>query len=581
MLTIANRKWLFSIAVCALLAACGKKAEEPESVSPLGDTAGLLRYVPADTPYLFAALAPVPEDFMDKMEPKIDQILATYRTILQETVKSESEYAAEEDRDAEREARIEGIVEELTTLLSVDGLRGVGLTRDSTTVLYGNGLLPVLRISLSDAALLDAAIARIESRAGYEMSVGDISGNAYRYVDADKVRVIVATLGGQLVVTVMPMSFDDARLEQLLGLVLPGKNLAESGTLQAIAEEYDYLPEYIGFISTERLVDTFLDEPTGLNVELLALFDYDASMLSDVCKSEIRSIAAVMPRVVTGYEEITVDRVKSSLVIELRQDIAAGLATIPAAVPGLGKSYDGLLSFGMSLNPKAAREFYEARLDALEANPYECEQLADFQQGIAAGRAALNQPVPPVVYDFRGFLAVVKDLEGFDINRKAPPEMIDASFLLAIDNAPALLALGQMTIPGLAAVTIEPNGEPQKIELPVAQAGIDSAWIALTETSLAVSLSEDGETTLPVLLRSESASPPPFVSIGLDAARYYAMLGEALAQAEGEDEELSEEMQAAIVELLVAAGDFYSRLAVDVRFTARGIEVDGDMMLAD
>ncbi len=579
MLTIANRKWVFSFAAFMLLAACSKTAEEPESVSPLSDTAGLLRYVPADTPYLFAALAPAPDDFMDKMEPKIDQLLTTYRAILQEIVKSESQDVAEENRDPEREARIEGVVEELTTLLSVDGLRSVGLTRDSTTVLYGNGLLPVLRISLSDTALLDDAISRIESRAGYELPVGDIAGKAYRYVDADKVRVIVATLDSQLVVTVMPAGFDDARLQQLLGLTLPGKNLAESGILQAIAEEYDYLPEYIGFISTERLVDTFLDEPTGLNTELLALLNYDASVLSDVCKAEFRSMAAVMPRVITGYEEITVDRIKSSLVIELRQDIATGLATIPAAVPGLGTIYDGLLSFGMSMNLKAAREFYETRLDALEAEPYECEQLADFQQGIAAGRAALNQPLPPIVYDFRGFLAVVKDLQGFDIHRQAPPELIDASFLLAIDNAPALLALGQMASPELAAMTIEPNGEPQKIELPVAQAGIDSAWIALTDTLLAVSLSEDGETALPVLLRSESASPPPFVSVGLDAARYYAMLGEALAQSE--DEELSEELQAAIAELLVAAGDFYSRLAVDVRFTARGIEMDVDMMLAE
>ena len=73
MLTIANRKWLFSFAAFMLLAACSKTAEEPESVSPLSDTAGLLRYVPADTPYLFAALAPAPDDFMDKMEVYVPQ----------------------------------------------------------------------------------------------------------------------------------------------------------------------------------------------------------------------------------------------------------------------------------------------------------------------------------------------------------------------------------------------------------------------------------------------------------------------------------------------------------------------------
>ena len=72
-----HRSWpVMVVAVLLTLAACGKK-----DASPLTDTSGPLRYVPADTPYVFAGLEPAPDDYMDKMEPKIDQLLATYRYV--------------------------------------------------------------------------------------------------------------------------------------------------------------------------------------------------------------------------------------------------------------------------------------------------------------------------------------------------------------------------------------------------------------------------------------------------------------------------------------------------------------------
>jgi hypothetical protein len=285
-----------------------------------------------------------------------------------------------------------------------------------------------------------------------------------------------------------------------------------------------------------------------------------------------------MPRIVTGYDEISVERVKSLLVVELRQDIATGLATIPAAVPGLGQSHGGLFSLGMSMNLMAAREFLGARLDALEAEPFECDKLAGLEPAVAGGRQALSQPLPPVAYSFRGFLAVINDIQGFGFKQKSLPESIDASFLLAMEDAQALLAFGQMMSPELAEMSIEPDGRPHKLELPAAQNGIDSAWIALSESALAMSVSPDAEKVLPELLRADSASPPPFLSMDVDAEGYYTMLGEAMKKSE---EEMNEAMQAAIAEVLLAAAEFYDRLTVDVEFTPRGVEVSGDVKLAD
>ena len=221
------------LAICALgVAACGKSTEEPESASPLTDASGLLRYVPADTPYVFGTVAPPPDEFLDAIEPKVDRLLAAYSEMLRVVV---SEAQAEDDGDSKEAETIDAVVEELRSLLSLDGLREAGITRDSTVILYGNGLLPVLRVTLSDATLLDDAISRIEAKSGEQLPVAEVEGTPYRYVEDEGVRAIIANIGDEFVLTVATESLDDAALARLLGLTLPTENIADSGKLRDIA----------------------------------------------------------------------------------------------------------------------------------------------------------------------------------------------------------------------------------------------------------------------------------------------------------------------------------------------------------
>ncbi|MDH4005622.1 MAG: hypothetical protein OEV32_12335, partial [Gammaproteobacteria bacterium] len=566
------------LAICALgVAACGKSTEEPEIASPLTDNSGLLRYVPADTPYVFGTVAPPPDEFMDRIEPKVDRLLKAQSEFLR-VVASEVQTGDGED-SAEAEP-IGAVMDELRSLMSLEGLREAGVTRDSTVILYGNGLLPVLRVALSDASLFEDLISRIEAEAGEQLPVAEVDGNPYRYVEDEGIRLVIATIGNEFVLTAAPESLDDAALARLLGLTLPAESIADSGKLRDIANEYGYLHEYVGLVDTVRLADTFIEEPEGLDARLLDIMGYDAGALSDVCKAELRSLAKIAPRVVAGYEEVSAGKIRSTTVVELRDDIAAEITAFAAPVPGLGRIYDGLFSLGMSLKAEAIRSFFDTHVAALRENPWECEHLADAQDGLfAASEQALAQPVPPVLYDFHGFLLVVEDMEGFDFGRKQPPESLDASFLLAIDNAQGLLAMGQAMIPQLAEMNIEPDGKARRFDLPEAEAGAESAWIALTDSAIALSVSEDGETVLPAMLKAEGVTPPPFMSMGLDGARYYTAL--AAAMREDDDEEMSEEMREALSDVMTVAADFYERLQIDVTFTDRGIEIDTDMSLAD
>ncbi|MFQ5549319.1 MAG: hypothetical protein ACE5FV_13570 [Woeseia sp.] len=562
------------------IAATGCDRSPDDSMATAGAISdpGLLRYVPADTPYVFAMIDPLPDDVADKFEPKLDLMLKSYQRLLRQIVATAAE---EPDSDDGISAEGAALLEELAGLLSVDGFRAAGIDRDSTMVLYGSGLLPVMRMTLSDGDLLEAAISRMEAAADQRMSTASVGGQAYRYAGDEEGRFIVAVADDELVLTIVPTDLPDELLKTVLGVSAPSSSIADTGELQKIIADNGFLSHSVGLIDVERVVATFLDDQSGVNAELLRLMEYNGSVLSDVCKSEIREMSAAAPRVITGYTEMSTEQFASNTIIELRSDLAAGLARLSAPVPGLGSEQGGLLAFGMSIDMLAAREFYSARLDALEAEPFECELFADLQQGVAAGRQALNQPVPPIVYGFRGFLAVVEDIEGMDLTSKQPPTSADLRFLISTDNAEGLIAMGAMFSPELAALNLQPDGVPVPFESPQLAGVVDSAHVAMTENALAVSFGAGTEARLGDMLAAGVSEPPPFFSMEMDAARYYDFIGQAVTVEDDEDDKVPPELRAAIGNMMTVVGDMFSRMTVDIAFTERGIEFPSTIVLAD
>lgn len=556
-----------------LLTGCGRDDEDKAAAAVPAESVAILKYIPADSPYVFASLAPLPDDVMDQLEPKLDRILVAYQSVLREVVAQQTE-AADNELEAEEAERVQAFVNELAGLLSMDGLRDAGIARDSLGAVYGNGLLPVVRFELSDSGKFESTLARLEERAGSEMPTDEVDGQTYRYFDADEFRILIAVTDDQAVFSLVPSGFNEDQTGRALGVTLPGENIAGTGVFEELLSKYSFDNYMVGFIDLPEVAERFVGEPTGLDTDLLGMMNYDNTQLSDVCKTEIREMAGVMPRMVLGYTNITAKRFDSNLVFELRDDLAAAMQALPAAVPGLGASTDALMAFGMSIDAMAARSFLEARFDAIEADPFECEHFADIQAGVASGRQSLNQPVPPMVYDFKGFLAVIDDIEGLDVATQTPPTSVDGTFLLAMDNAQALVAMGAMFSPELAALDLQPDGQPVAMDLPQLQAMGMEAFAALNEGAVAISVGADAESEVAGMLTAESVSPPPFMSFSMDAARYYGFMGDAIAAGGADDDEAATpEMKAAMTEMMQSVADLYERMSGDVVFTEHGIEL--------
>jgi hypothetical protein len=551
-----------------------------------GNSADLLKYIPADTPYVIASTEPLPSKLAAKLEPTVDEILQSYQSILRYVMTEQLAKLSSEEGGEDKAAQLQGVGEEFLSLMSLEGIRGAGIERDAAFALYGNGLLPVLRFELSKSELFNAAVERIEKKAGESLLIGEAKGASYKYADADKMKLIIATLHDQAVITVVPSSFDETQVAAALGVKAPRKNLKKSKVLRSIGKEYGFSDYLVGFVDNQRIAGIFAGNATDGDKELFAAIGEQPPELTDVCSAEVMEMASVAPRIVFGYSDITTQQLSSTMIVELREDIAAGLATIPAAVPGLGIDHGGFMSFGFGLNPMALREFYEARLDAMEADPLECEKFADLQAGVAKGRAALNKPLPPVVYSFRGFVANIADIQGMDMTSGTPPESIDASILVAVENAESLVMLAAMMDPQIAALNLVSDGKPVKLDLTQLAEIADVAFAALSANALSVSLGAGAESNSADMLVADSADPAPFMSMSMDSARYYAMVGEAMskeqpADAEEDGEPMPDEIRSAMRDIMALSGNMYERLSVDIRFTQRGIELGGLMKLSD
>jgi len=582
MLKSIDKKVILTAVVSAFLFSACSKSEDKDEATVFSTDDTILRYVAADTPYIFAAIEPLPDDVLDKIEPHIDQMMESYQAILRTAIAEKQKSMPEDALDSDEAKKISAIVDEMMSLLSIEGLRGAGFSRESTGAIYGNGLLPVIRWQLSDGALFEDALARMEDKAGQKLPVAEIGEYSYRYFDTDEIRIVIAVLDNQAVITLLPAGSDDAKTSLALGLTLPTEALSDSDTLQNIATTYGYTSHYIGFFDFEGIAERFTGTASGSDADLLALMDHDISELSDVCRTEIQATAGFAPRMVMGYTEVGLNRFESSAVVELRADIAANLAQLPAIVPGLGGDPGGLMSFGFSLDVKAARDFFEARLDALEASPYECELFAGIQAGVAGGRAALEQPVPPMVYDFKGFLAVIDDIEGLDIGSQTPPTSIDGRLMLAMDNAQALVSMGAMFSPEIAELNLQSDGKAVPLDNAQIQSMGFATFVALTENALAIGIGENAEQSLEDMLAVKSDEAGPFMSFSMDAARYYSFIGDAIAAAEQDDEDAPPpEIQAAVNDMMNIISELYDRMSVDVDLTERGIELHSSVTLKD
>ena len=161
---------------------------------------------------------------------------------------------------------------------------------------------------------------------------------------------------------------------------------------------------------------------------------------------------------------------------------------------------------------------------------------------------------------------------------QTPPTSIDLRLLISMENAEGLLAMGAMFSPELATLQIEPNGEPVPLELMQLAAMGMTVHMAMTDSAIALSLGESDD-KLSAMLDADVADPAPFMTMDMDAARYYEFINAVMAAAPQSGENAA--MTEAIAGLYATMSETMDRMAMSIDFTDNGVEMSSTVTLAD
>jgi len=473
------------VVLCAVVAAaCGGAASRPTSLTG----ADILRVVPADTPYVYAALEPLPAAY-------VDQAMRDGRPELERRAKDLDAVA----RDSRAGALARTLVRELLSHDSPAGLAEIGVaTGRGAWVVYGIGLAPALRVELSApdrmAAFLDGVVAKSGVSVATEMS----GNHRYRVLRdaASGLALAWAIDGGALVATVASSAKLAEVLPQLFADRLPARSLADTDAVRALARAYGFKSLQVLAIDLPRLVGALAD----------------AIPADAACRGELAAIAGEAPRIVAGFEELSPAHDRVRVTVELSLRLCKLLAGLRAPAAGVGLPLGSALArIGLAGDVKAAADVARLWAAAVRANPYRCPFLSGLNRDAGDLWGELAAPLPEWLAPLRGASAVIYDADFTNVRGYV---LVTAADPLQVVGT--LIAM----IPSLRGASLPPDGTP--VPLPASLGPIDH--VAVKGNVVGVSAG-GSEGDLGRAIAAPVPPDPPLFHLAVDGARVGATLG--------------------------------------------------------
>lgn len=387
-------------------------AADSEALLPLA----MLRYVPADTPYVWASAKPLSIDALpwrlEELVPLLDAV--TTRLTPQNT---EAPFNPPSGRLGARRL-MWAIGSALDGNLSEEGFERLGVELQPAIVFYGTGLFPTLRMEIADAARIDALIDRVTTQSRLPVEKVEQDGQSLRIITiSPRARLALTTQGNTLVAAGFPSDAQDFVLSQLFST--PEQNLADARTLQnALALHGDADALGVGILDLEGLVAGLSGQPGTLAASLQAA-GVTTPVLSEACATDVARLTQRFPRLVATATPVSfLDLRQAELTLESRDTpflLALSALKQPTAVAPT-RDVAGFLSVGLDVQgliSMAVDQF--ADMDPT----WGCrrlERLNGAKSKVIFGSAL----IPQSIKQLKGFSVVVESLESTADGRTRP-----------------------------------------------------------------------------------------------------------------------------------------------------------------
>jgi len=500
-----------------LLAACGHKDKD----APLA-------FVPADTPYVVANLDVLDDDTRKALLAQADTQLPSQLAQLD----AAADQMAKKDPDGAR--LMHALVAEFNGKTIETFAQNAGLDLKGYSALYGLGLAPVLRISLSDPKAFDGFVGRLETAYGKKLDVASIGAQSYRKYNfaASGTEAILAMVGKQAVLSLLPAEASPALIRQALGLDRPEKSLQDDGRLTTLAKAKGYQSWVVGDLDLTRALPMAISGTDPLFASIIKAHAAAESaktgepianqlQTSPSCAPEATRIAARVPAISFGYTQLDTGHQNVRFDIALADDISKAFFDLKVDLPGLGSAGTSPFDVSIALPVAQLRTFWSAQADAVAAKPFTCPALTDLNDGFAKlGPAMQKAAIPP----FGDLLGLRVALDTLTPAKDGGMPTFTGRIVLGSNNPTGLLAMSQMMVPALAQLKLTPNGPPASLPKDMASLLGQPTWVALGDKAIAIGVGAGEDAQLADTLKATTGDTGRTGRMHLTGAMYTTWL---------------------------------------------------------
>ncbi|NNJ65777.1 MAG: hypothetical protein HKP16_09430, partial [Xanthomonadales bacterium] len=475
------------------------------------------------------------------------------------------------------------VLSELDGKLSRAGLESLGLDIGAHNAVYGMGAFPVVRIGLSDPGALRATVQRVFERAGLTVPEQSFQGVPYwrladEHQDELAVGLYLAILDDHLAAGVLPPSAEQALLPAFLALEKPADSDA-GARLLALNEAQDYTPYGSGILDLHRLADQFL-QPDALTAEVIAASGNDRlSSLGPACVSEIHAIIDQAPRMTAGTTELSAAAIGYQYRVESPSTLAGRLMDLVADIPAVEAVSSRMIDLAFGMRFGAVRDFVQQTASAIVADPFECEQLKELNDGAADTLARLDQPLPPFLNNFRGIRISLDDIR---VDGATMPADASGHLAVHVEQPEMFVGMAQMFLPDLSNLALTAGDPPVRVPESLMPATGMVAYAAMSKDAIGLSVGAGEEQGLPAFLDRDPGPEGMFLSASYDTAAYLDLTSRYTAARQRGQYDEEYEAAADAARAIAEAGRAAFRAAADrslttLRFGSDGLVIDGRM----
>jgi len=502
-----------------------------------------LRLIPADTPYLFAALSPLPADYAAR---EYVSRLAAYERV-RPAVERLRKRRPKEMRRLGFLVRLQvALLGEMGGSVSAEKLAAIGLNPSTVGVLYGLGMNPVVRIRLSDPARFAAVLGRM-TRQLQPIERGALGRQRYYAARDDAVLWIVAVAGRDLVVALIPPAQRALWLPLILGARAPERSLAGDRRLDVLAAEYGLSSAGVGYADMKAIAASL------------------GAALPAPCRDELVEVAGAIPRVAVGLTGASAEQMRARSAVEMRADVAGALSGLRGEVPGSGAPAGAAaIELSAGVNLPALVSWLNGSLGRISARPFRCPSL-DWVNELAREQVATLRHAASSLGGVRGASFSVRAIEGLASGSA------DIFVLFGSDRPADVLARLTRTL-GVPAPQLSPGDPP--VELASALGGaFGRVHVALTPRALGLSLGADsGE--LAGLLAAGTVDNPPLLDFRLDPQSVLPLIRLTSTGGDPRIASIDPDLARDLADIDLRSLQRYDDLRITVRATPRGLDVE-------